>query len=228
MLVLTCAAAASAEVKVYNSNKVGGTPGDEFTTAPQTCPTVTSNLGSLRGSATISDTGSGTVTLDDLEIRRVIAQDFNTELFFGPGSFVFVDVQETSRPTPGQTGTGSTAPTSGSVSWGILGGWTRTGTQFCVASPTSLCTIANFIHGTTVTAPIPSTTYDLGTWSFDAEGDYTATPYIQTTLSGGTANTQYALRGAYVGAALPALPLVGFGALSLALVGIGARSLRKK
>ena len=49
--------------------------------------------------------------------------------------------------------------------------------------------------------------------------------YIHLTLSGGMSNVGTLLRGAFVGASLPALPLVGFGALALALVVIGGRAL---
>jgi hypothetical protein len=68
---------------------------------------------------------------------------------------------------------------------------------------------------------LPSASYDLGTWNFDAEGDYEAAQaYIFRTSNGGLANLQQLLRGAFVGASLPALPLLGFAALAAGLVGI--------
>ena len=59
-----------------------------------------------------------------------------------------------------------------------------------------------------------------------AEGDYEAAqPYIFRTSNGGLSNTQFDLRGVFVGASLPALPLVGLGALAACLAVAGSRRL---
>ena len=70
----------------------------------------------------------------------------------------------------------------------------------------------------------PSATVDLGTWSFDAAGDYEATPYIAITTNGGTANALNELRGRFVGASLPALPFVGIATLAVAMLVVGVAS----
>ena len=81
----------------------------------------------------------------------------------------------------------------------------------------------------TVEPALDSGTYDLGTWAFDAVGDYeAATPWIFRTTAGGTSNQSIIQRGAFQGSALPALPLVGFGALALSLAVVGGRSLMGK
>ena len=49
--------------------------------------------------------------------------------------------------------------------------------------------------------------------------------YIQRTSNGGLQNSRYDMRGMFVGASLPALPLVGFGALAVSLAVIGGRAL---
>ena len=72
---------------------------------------------------------------------------------------------------------------------------------------------------------LASDTYNLGTWNFDAVGDLSATWIITRTSAGGLSNSQELHRGAFVGASLPALPLVGFGALALSLAVIGGRAL---
>ena len=83
---------------------------------------------------------------------------------------------------------------------------------------------------TTIGPALTSTTFDLGTWAFDGTtGDYAITePYIERTSNGGLQNSRYALRGAFQGDTIPALPLIGFGALALSLAVIGGRSLMGK
>ena len=71
---------------------------------------------------------------------------------------------------------------------------------------------------------VQSSTYDMGTWSFDAEGDYEASPYIARTSNGGLANTKQEFRGRFVGASIPALPLVGAAVLTLGLLTVAVRS----
>ena len=75
---------------------------------------------------------------------------------------------------------------------------------------------------------LASDTYDLGTWNFDAVGYEAAQRHITRTSNGGLTNNGGNYRGAFVGASLPALPLVGFGALALSLAVIGGRSLLGK
>lgn len=225
---------ALATVKVYDSNaQTGATPGDVFQYTIGLCPPIQSSLGTLQGNHELEDTGGGSVTMNSYVDAILTNADFTpaqlTSLF-GPGAFVFVNARtSTSNVLVPHIGTGSTAP-GGTVTWGVLSGWVNTGFVFCASSPISICEPGTGPHG--VTAPIGqpnSATYDLGTWSFDAEGDLLATSYITGTSMGGTSNRQSLVRGSYVGASVPALPLIGAGALALGLAVAGTRSvLRKK
>ncbi|MEZ4215780.1 MAG: hypothetical protein R3E88_04830 [Myxococcota bacterium] len=234
-LVAAAAAAlalpASAVVKVYDSTPPHGTPGDEFQFSTTLCPPISVTPGAQQGSYRLNDTGGGTVTVVEIDMQRVTRVDFDATATFGPGAYVFVDAVSFISASPGQTAPGSTAPT-GTVDWGILGGWANTGVGFCVASPQTICTAgAQLPHGaTTRLSPITSPTFDLGTWTFDAGGDFqAASNYVWGTFNGGLSNRQSLLRGAFVGGSVPALPLVGVGALALGLLAAGARAgLRKK
>jgi len=229
LVALLIAGPALADVKVYNSTPPGGTPGDQILNNPALCPSVQVTPGLFEGSATLTDDGAGTVTMTDLTITQAQDIDFDTTLLNGPGAFVFVISRNTSGPAPGQTGAGSTAKSTGSVDWGVIGGWDATGFGFCISSPTTVCDNNVTPHGvTTPTSVVQSSTYDMGTWSFDAEGDYEATPYIQRTSMGAMSNTIYELRGRFVGAGIPALPLVGVGAIGLGLLTFGVRSLMRR
>ena len=232
------AGSASAELKYYDASNNNGLVGDFWNTATNLCPPQQTTPGILQGFAKIEDTGTGTVTMVQREVHITTLIDLGPDqltVTFGPGAFIFIDAKTTGAPTPGQTsnvtgigahGPSSTAPGS-SVEWGIISGWAATGGQFCVSSPTSICDNAGFGHGQTVTPVKPSSTYNLGTWAFDANnGDFQITePYIERTSNGGLQNSRYDIRGAFVGSALPALPLIGFGALALSLAVIGGRSL---
>ena len=227
LLILIWTPAAWADVKVYDAYRTGGTPGDRILVASTLCPTVRPTPGLLQGSSRLTDDATGTVTMTELLIDVPQLIDIDTTLVFGPGAFIFIDALVSYEPAPGQTGLGGTDP-AGSVSWGVISTWSVTGRNFCVSSPVATCNGNGFIHGITTPPPLPSPTYDLGTWSFDTEGDYTATPYVQLTTNGGVANQQFLLRGRFVGASLPALPLVGAGALGLALAAAGLRNLRQQ
>ena len=230
LALLALAAPSGAVVKVYDATPPHGTPGDSFTFNLANCPPINSRLGNIWGFFKIDDTSTGTVTTVDYEEQPVTVTQFDIAQFFGPGAYVFIDARATSQPSLPFTGTGSTAP-GGSVSWGVLGGWTQTGYVFCAASPTTICSnSAATPHGTTANlgAP-PSPTQDLGTWTFDAEGDMLAlTAVIGRTNLGGTSNEQALLRGAFVGGGIPALPLIGIGALAAGLLVAGARTMARR
>ena len=229
--VLGLALPASAVVKVYDATPPHGTGGDELQFSTTLCPPIQTTSGNAQGSYKINDTGSGTVTMTVFDLQRVTKAEFDATAIFGPGAFVFVDAVSFISATPNQTAPGSTAP-GGTVDWGVLGGFLSTGVGFCVSSPQTICTAgAQLPHGaTTPLSPITSPTFDLGTWAFDAEGDFEATaPYVWGTFNGGTGNRQSLLRGTFVGGGIPALPLVGLGAVALGLLVAGTRAtLRKK
>jgi len=227
-LCLAFAQGALAEVKVYNSTPPGGEAGDQIQISSTLCPTTDTTPGMFTGSAALDDDGTGTVTIDDLSVVTQSNIVLDTTLFAGPGSFIFVDAMATTSPTPGQTGAGSTAKDTGTITWGVIGGWSSTGFTFCISSPTTICDNNVGVHGMTVFPSPQSPTYDMGTWTFDAEGDYEASPYIRRTSNGGSANTNWELRGTFVGAGIPMLPLVGLGALATGLAVVGARTLLRR
>ena len=225
---------ASAVVKTYDATAPHGTVGDEILFTTTLCPPVQNTPGRLQGQYRLEDAAGGTVTLTEFGLRRLVSTDLGPDaitVVFGPGSYVFVTSDSSMRPTEGTTHAGSTAP-GGSIDWGVLSGWSRTGTAFCISSPLSICTVSTQVpHGITTVAPNPdSPTYDLGTWAFDAEGDFqAASPYINQTNNGGTSNRQFLIRGTFVGGGVPALPLIGAGALAIGLLVAGSRTvLRKK
>ena len=214
---------ATAELKIYDASPTRGTPGDQIDSAAGFCPIV--RLDFLQGSATIDDPGTGTVTLQNLTIDSpnviVLGPDQLTGIF-GPGSFLFIDGSSTLTNTD-VLGTGSSAP-GGRVEWGIVSGWGGTRRDICVSSPVTICLSSCFCEPPPGPWP-PSATYDLGTWTFDAMGDYETAGYLVRVTNGGLGNTNNLLRGAFVGASLPALPLFGAGVLAAALLISGARRL---
>ena len=64
-VAITLAMPAFAAVKVYNATPPNGTAGDQFQYSAEFCPPIEVTPGIVTGSYTISDTGGGTVTLDD-------------------------------------------------------------------------------------------------------------------------------------------------------------------
>ena len=235
LLVLTMihvSGSASAVTKFYDSSITNGLPGDQILYSTSACPPIETTPGTEEGWAVLVDDEAGSVSLDVKQIGRTIA-DVELEAFLGPGAFVFIDIKTTNTNVPpggsvhpSQPG-GGTDPGETAV-WGIVSGWSTTGAGFCISSPTSICSNAGFTHGQTISRLQDSGSYNLGTWAFDAVGDFEASPYIGTVANGGLTNNQIVQRGALHGAALPALPLVGLGALAVSLAVIGGRSLMGK
>jgi len=226
LLVLSSAGSALAEVKAYTGdiNK-----GDFLLYASTLCPPIQTTPGIFGGGYVLTDDATGTVTLNSFATITSTTIPVDTTFAFGPGSFIFVSAQQTTSATPDQvSAAGSSTAPSGSVGWGVLTGFSLTGGTFCLSSPTDTCTNSGRVHGVTVPPTPGSPTYDLGTWNFDANGDFEAEPYIAGTGAGGTSNNQNELRGALQGPALPVLPLAGFGALGVALLTLGVRSVRKQ
>jgi hypothetical protein len=248
LVAVGLAGSAQAARKVYDSSTENGVPGDFFNIAVNLCPPVQFSPGIIQGHVRLLDDGLGTVTMDTLDIQLQTPIDLGPDqlvITFGPGAFIFIESATTSISTAvgagyndlpdgvghpsntsgvGAHGPSGTAPGE-TTEWGLVTGWVQTGFQFCLSSPVTICNGAGFGHGQSVFPVLPSNTYDLGTWNFDSVGNYSGdTPYVQRTSNGGLQNSKYDLRGAFVGASLPALPLVGFGALALSLAVIGGRA----
>jgi hypothetical protein len=237
--ILVLAGSAQAATKLYNSLPANGEAGDGKRISINICPPITVTPDSLGGYKRISDDGLGTVTLE--EFVQCCAGTGITDLtpdiltpVFGPGAFIFIDNSSTRSMINPQTsntsgvgahGPSGTAPGE-SAEWGIVTGFVVTGALFCVSSPTGICNENGFSHGATIPPTLASDTYDLGTWNFDSVGDLEAESYIIVrTSNGGLSNNHELHQGAFQGASLPALPLVGFGALALSLAAIGGRAL---
>jgi hypothetical protein len=233
---LLVAGSTRAAVKVYDASKDNGIPGDFKRTTSVLSPPVTLTPDSIEGSIRLLDDGLGTVTLDSVSQVQDTLTDLGPERLtriLGPGAFVFVDTNATRRianPAAsnssgiGAHGPSSTAP-GGTTEWGLISGWLITGVNFCVSSPVDICNENGLAHGATIPNVLPSDTYDLGTWNFDSVGNLAADIYIERTSNGGITNQGLILRAAFQGASLPALPLVGFGALAAGLAVVGVRAL---
>ena len=236
--LLTMTLPAAAAVKLYDSSPNNGQLTQNTLVAIGACPPVQS-LNPSGGYKKIIDDGLGTVTLE--EFVQCCGTGSTTNLgpdaltgIFGPGAFIFVQNASTrSLPTPhvsttsgiGAHGPSGTDPGE-SAEWGVISGFELTGLIFCISSPVTICNQNGFSHGATIPQTLASTSYDLGTWNFDAEGDIVAANFFITrTTNGGLTNTQETQFGAFVGSALPALPLIGFGVLAVALTVIGGRTL---
>jgi hypothetical protein len=239
LISLLLASSAQAAVKFYDSSIANGEPTDSFAKFTVLCPPVQTFLDNLEGYHHLSDDGLGTVTLEEFVLSTDSTFDSGPNdfvPFFGPGAFFFLQQNKSTTiaaPASSNTsgvgahGPSGTAPGE-SVEWGIVSGFEVTGFTFCISSPVDACNENNFSHGSTIPAAVNSTTYDLGTWSFDAVGDLNASPYIEVTSTGGQTNNTVVIQGTFHGANLPALPLVGFGALAVALAAIGGRALAGK
>ena len=141
------------------------------------------------------------------------------------GGFIWLNTKSISGPGNNQTGTGSTAT---SITWGDATGWTITGGSFCQANPSYICSLAKATHETTTDTTLISSHYDIGTWTFHGTG-FTATPYISFTSTSDVGNNQVFLRGLErADGTVPALPLLGLGAVGVSLIAMGFSSRRRR
>ena len=231
LLLAAVAMPALATVRVFTALPPAS-PGGDQTGHADTGQGSGLSPGVIQGHYEVTDTGGGSPTLTDFEQHAITQVDFPNITVFGPGGYVFIDSTPTITLTGHPyTGTGSAAA-GGSVAWGLISGWQSTGKGFCKSSPVTICTTgAVLAHGmTSALQPPGSNTFDLGTWDFDTTtGDLEARQYyINLTNNGGLSNRQRLIRGTLQGTALPALPLVGAGALALGLLVAGTRSVMRK
>jgi hypothetical protein len=238
--VLLVPSASQAALKAYKS---GGLPDfDDVVGNFEESPIFgTSNFGILRTSnlspsvqptpgapdflqVVLEDLDGGIVTIVNYETGSDANSTTNLTGFAGPGGFIFIRSSARGTQVPGQTGAGST---TSSIDWGVLTGWSATGGSFCNSSPPFVCTFAAFQEDMTIPAVVNSSTYDIGTWTFDSTGDFDATRYVTATHNPATTNILSFLDGKLFGTTLPALPIGGFGALALGLLVVGGRSLMR-
>lgn len=141
------------------------------------------------------------------------------------GGFIFIRQRSSAGPAPDQSGTGSTAS---SINWGNVTGWTLTGGTFCHAIPSYICNLAARVELETVPPPLNSTNYDFGTWTFHGTG-FSLGEYISRTSTDATGNSQVVFRGSLrADGTVPALPLLGIGAVGISVIAMGAASARRR
>ncbi len=236
--VLLIPSMSQAALKAYKS---GGLPDDDSVVGNFSLSPIfgTSNLNILRSvnlsptiqpspgnpdflEVVLDDQGGNIVAIVNWEHGGDTNTTTNITGFSGPGGFIFI--RSTARGTfvPGQTGAGST---TSKIDWGVITGWNSTGGVFCNSSPPFVCTLGGLQEDMTVPTPIRSSTFDIGTWTFDATGDFVGTGYLNATFNPGTANSVIFVNGKLFGTTLPALPIVGLGALAFGLLVVGGRSL---
>jgi len=223
------AQSAGAVPKAYDSSAANGTPHRLFEFIAQVCPPLFEAPDELTGGARLLDDGAGTVTLDEWRLYRDLQIDLGPDFLtttLGPGAFIFIEEHSTlALIAPHESLSGSSLAPGGSVEWGVVSGFDFTGSVICEASPSGICIGGS---GQPPSPPVlPSSSYDLGTWSFDAAGDYTGSVFVYRTTNGGLNNERYALRGAFHGESLPGLPLFGMVSLGLGLGMAGSRALRR-
>lgn len=246
LIYLSQAHSAPAAVKAYDMAPTVGGPfsfsppgGDYILRSPTISPSVLEISNLAWGRFFLEDDSGGSVSASELSFG---VDTSNTELLSGfmgggPGAYVHIRTRTTATTLAAGAGSGATGPAS-QIDWGVLSGWTQTGTRFCRSTPPFVCTFIDISEDGSIPFPVlGSTSYDLGTWSFDAAGDFEATPYILDSstqvVSGpiiGTqvvvSNTLAVLRGRFFGSSLPALPIVGLGGLTIALLVVAGRSIR--
>ena len=146
------------------------------------------------------------------------------------GGFIWYRANSWSGPGNNQTGTGSTAS---SITWGDLTDWTVTGGAFCHAIPSYICGLVPPI-GTipldeTVDPGLASSHYDVGTWVFHGTGFSHPQGYITITALPAPGNLQQFWRGAEEpDGTVPALPLLGIGAVGVSVFAMGVASVRRR
>jgi hypothetical protein len=201
---------------------VFGTSNNSILRTQTLSPSVTPSANPDFFDVAVDDSGGGIITFRAFEFGGDTNTTTNLTGFSGPSGFIFIrSVVRTTFPQ-GQTGAGST---TSQIDWGLLTGWTATGGQFCNSSPPFVCTFAAFQEDMTAPGLVRSSTYDIGSWTFDATGDFTSDGYVSGTFDAGLSNTIVFLSGKFFGTTLPALPIVGLGALALGLIVVGGRSL---
>jgi hypothetical protein len=202
------------------------------TTSLNTYGDVSPRVGIL---TTAQDTPSGTVVIDnDGGSGFPMLRKYKTVVGGGklgttvdlPGlsGFIFLRSKTTGGPADVQTGTGDIAA---DIEWGFIDSWTVAGGQFCRSIPSFVCGRADRVHDETVPPRLVSAKFDHHEWHFHPTG-FRADPWISFT---GTTdgNYQTIVRGAMrQDGTVPALPLVGIGAIGLSVVAMGLATLRRR
>lgn len=141
--------------------------------------------------------------------------------------FIWLSGRDLQGPSNNQVGTGATAS---SINWGNTDGWTITGAEFCHSVPAVICSFADREDLVTGDPPFISTNYDTGTWVFHGTGFVMPDGYITfTNTAGGEGNAYTRLKGRVdTDGTVPALPLLGIGAVGVSVIAMGIASMRRR
>lgn len=129
---------------------------------------------------------------------------------------------------PAFTGTGNISGGS-AIRWGIVSGWTNSGTFWCNSSPAVVCTLAMGMDQDTADPRFNSAFYDLGTWSFHGTGFSASPNVVLSYFSSNFGNQQLWVRGGESqDGTVPVLPLAGTLILGGSLIAGAAVALRRR
>jgi hypothetical protein len=185
-------------------------------------PSVSPALGEPAALAVIEDSGPSPV----LKRLFIVSDTSITTDVPELGGFIYTSRYQEQGPTGEFTGTGSTDTT---IAWGLLTGWTISGSWWCHASPAFVCGLAGGQTDLESQDPgLDSAFYDVGTWTFHGTG-WTSRPFLQRTHDEPGGNDSYWLRGALVtDGTVPALPAMGLAVLGGSLVLGSLAALRRR
>ena len=142
--------------------------------------------------------------------------------------FIFFNGFSEEGPSSGQVGIGTGTGDGQSINWGNLTGWTISGGTFCHSMPSYICDYAVAENLGTVETAFLSNNYDVGTWTFHGTG-FLHDGYINRTGSTDFGNHMYFIRGGENNdGTVPALPLLGIGAVGVSVFAMGVASIRRR
>ena len=125
-------------------------------------------------------------------------------------------------------GTGSTTDGS-AINWGQVSGWTTSGGTWCNANPTYVCDLAQVGLNNTIPSQLVSTNYDwsISPWTFHGTG-FTSVGFLVRTSTDNLGNQTNIWRGGEnQDGTVPAIPLIGIGAVGLSVFMMGLAGMRR-
>ena len=235
-LVGLLASDADAALKKYRLQRITGVNTSDVTPAPDAIPRGNSPLGEeSEAVALVEDNGNSPL------LRKLIDATDRSVTVLVPALVTNIFVSNNLRQGPGAgnkgprpndpnafpvfTGTGSTAAT---IRWGVVTGWTGSGSFWCNSNPAVVCSLAMGMDEATVDPRINSSFYDLGTWTFHGTG-FRATAYINSYNTNNFGNVTHLQKGFLKrDGTVPALPILGVALLGSSLVAGGVAAIRRR
>ena len=216
LVVALGAGSASAALKKYQIKVF------QISQFESTSPRVTYRAFGPGGFAVMDESGSNPVLK---KMKNIYA---STTTVIAPslsGGFIFLRTQIREGPANNIQGTGASSST---IQWNTLTGWTSTGGNWCNANPTYICTLANRVQEETTDPVLYSNFLDVGPWVFHGTGWTDSDGYIaRTATTGNNGNLYRYWRGSErQDGTVPALPLLGVGAVGLSVFALALSSFR--